>query len=308
MTRKSAILFLAVAAFALPALPIPAQPPEKPLTVDAIFAHGPLIGEPPDQLTWSPDGKHLTYLDGGELMDVDPVTGKTHVLVSAAKMAKPRRQQRLRAGPRSSPALQPGQLHLVSRLARIFFSIPTAGSGFMTCAMAPESRSAFPACYRATIPSSRPTASPSRSSAITAWPLFRFASPARPPLPLAPAPSPPTGDGQQLLNGEVDWVYEEELDVRSNYFWSPDSKNIAYLQMNETQVPQYPLTDWIPAHAHGGLAALSAARRSQSRRACGRGERAGRQDGLDQAAHSRRATITSRALAGSTAKRFGSKR
>ncbi len=26
------------------------------------------------------------------------------------------------------------------------------------------------------------------------------------------------------LNGEVDWVYEEELDVRSNYFWSPDSK------------------------------------------------------------------------------------
>ena len=37
-----------------------------------------------------------------------------------------------------------------------------------------------------------------------------------------------------MLNGEVDWVYEEELDVRSNYFWSPDSKNLAYLQMNET--------------------------------------------------------------------------
>ena len=52
-----------------------------------------------------------------------------------------------------------------------------------------------------------------------------------------------------LLNGEVDWVYEEELDVRSNYFWSPDSKKIAYLQMNETQVPRYPLTDWIPNHA-----------------------------------------------------------
>ena len=29
---------------------------------------------------------------------------------------------------------------------------------------------------------------------------------------------------ETLLNGEVDWVYEEELDVRSNYFWSPDSK------------------------------------------------------------------------------------
>lgn len=52
-----------------------------------------------------------------------------------------------------------------------------------------------------------------------------------------------------LLNGEVDWVYLEELDVRSNYFWSPDSKQIAYLQMNEEAVPQYPIVDWIPTHA-----------------------------------------------------------
>ncbi len=56
---------------------------------------------------------------------------------------------------------------------------------------------------------------------------------------------------ETVLNGGVDWVYEEELDMRSNYFWSPDSKNIAYLQMNETEVPLYPLTDWIPTHAKG---------------------------------------------------------
>jgi dipeptidyl-peptidase 4 len=52
-----------------------------------------------------------------------------------------------------------------------------------------------------------------------------------------------------ILNGEVDWVYLEELDVRSNYFWSPDSKQIAYLQMNEAAVPEYPLVDFIPVHA-----------------------------------------------------------
>ncbi len=88
--------------------------------------------------------------------------------------------------------------------------------------------------------------------------------PGTPTVPLTPAANPSSSDGQVLLNGEVDWVYEEELDVRSNYFWSPDSKKIAYLQMNETQVPQYPLTDWIPSHAHGGLAALSAAWRPKS--------------------------------------------
>ena len=54
---------------------------------------------------------------------------------------------------------------------------------------------------------------------------------------------------ETLLNGEVDWVYLEELEVRSNYFWSPDSARIAYLQMNETNVPEYPISDWIPTHA-----------------------------------------------------------
>ncbi len=42
---------------------------------------------PPEGLTWSPDGKHLTYLDGGELIDLDPGTGKPHVLVSRSKLA-----------------------------------------------------------------------------------------------------------------------------------------------------------------------------------------------------------------------------
>ena len=52
-----------------------------------------------------------------------------------------------------------------------------------------------------------------------------------------------------LLIGEVDWVYSEDLDTHSNYFWSPDSTHIAYLQMDEAAVPTYPITDWIPTHS-----------------------------------------------------------
>ncbi len=59
-----------------------------------------------------------------------------------------------------------------------------------------------------------------------------------------------TKDGDDnLLNGEVDWIYEEELYTRSNYFWSPDGKQIAFLQMNEKEVPTYPISDWMPTHA-----------------------------------------------------------
>ena len=67
--------------------------------------------------------------------------------------------------------------------------------------------------------------------------------PGTPTVNVAGAPNP------TILNGEVDWVYREELDTKSNYFWSPDSKSLAFLQMMEENVPEYPITDWIPTHA-----------------------------------------------------------
>ena len=56
------------------------------------------------------------------------------------------------------------------------------------------------------------------------------------------------GGEDNILNGEVDWVYAEELAVRSNFFWSPEGKEIIFLQMDETRVPTYPITDWLPTH------------------------------------------------------------
>ena len=49
---------------------------------------------------------------------------------------------------------------------------------------------------------------------------------------------PSTNNGAILEWSKVDWVYEEELETRSNYFWSPDSTHIAYLQMDEGNVPE----------------------------------------------------------------------
>jgi dipeptidyl-peptidase-4 len=73
--------------------------------------------------------------------------------------------------------------------------------------------------------------------------VIRMRDPGTPTIAVAPPPD------QFTLNGEVDWVYLEELEARSNYFWAPDSKSIAYLQMKEAQVPIYPISDWIPTHA-----------------------------------------------------------
>lgn len=42
-----------------------------------------------------------------------------------------------------------------------------------------------------------------------------------------------TTDGnEEIINGTFDWVYEEELDCRDGFRWSPDGKNISYWQSN----------------------------------------------------------------------------
>jgi dipeptidyl-peptidase-4 len=59
-----------------------------------------------------------------------------------------------------------------------------------------------------------------------------------------------TSDGGPLiLNGVLDWVYEEELygrGQRRGYWWSPDSARLAYLQLDETRVKTFPVVDHIP--------------------------------------------------------------
>jgi dipeptidyl-peptidase 4 len=56
-----------------------------------------------------------------------------------------------------------------------------------------------------------------------------------------------TNDGHaKLLNGRLDWVYQEELYGRGNfkgYWWSPDSTRIAYLQLDEAAVKDFTVVD-----------------------------------------------------------------
>jgi dipeptidyl-peptidase 4 len=48
-----------------------------------------------------------------------------------------------------------------------------------------------------------------------------------------------TTDGSQhIVNGTFDWVYEEELFCRDGFRWSPDSKQIAYWQLNSEGVKE----------------------------------------------------------------------
>ncbi|QDV22161.1 DPP IV N-terminal domain-containing protein [Aureliella helgolandensis] len=58
-----------------------------------------------------------------------------------------------------------------------------------------------------------------------------------------------THDGsEELLQGILDWVYQEELYGRGNFkgfWWSPNGEQIAFLQLNQSQVPHYRVSDSI---------------------------------------------------------------
>jgi dipeptidyl-peptidase-4 len=242
LTRLSALISSALVSLAVAAISAPAQTPPKPLTVEDIYAHGSLAGHPPEGLTWSPDAKHLTYLDAGELVDLDPDSGKPHILVGRAKLAslsgdKGSEQDRdHRERYKMATYLwAPDSAHLLfDSSGRLWIYDLHNGTGVQVG-------------FTGTGSGDDPKFSPNgeyisflRDHGLT---VVRLKDPGTPSTAVAPAPNNTT------LNGEVDWVYEEELETRSNYFWSPDSKNLAYLQMNETNVPLYPITDWIPTHA-----------------------------------------------------------
>ncbi len=62
-----------------------------------------------------------------------------------------------------------------------------------------------------------------------------------------------TTDGSAtILNGKLDYVYQEEVYGRgqwASFWWSPDSSRLAFLQLDETPVPEVTITDHIPYHA-----------------------------------------------------------
>ena len=47
------------------------------------------------------------------------------------------------------------------------------------------------------------------------------------------------GKKNQVINGAVDWVYEEEFSMSKGFEWSPDGTFIAYYRFDESKVPEF---------------------------------------------------------------------
>jgi dipeptidyl-peptidase-4 len=223
-----------------------AQQPRE-LTIPAIFAEGGLSGRVPETIKWSPDGSKVSYVlrdeegENAQLYYVDVTTGKPAILVASQKLAslappvtnlKDERERERRT--RYSVAgyhWAPDSRHILfdANGQLWFYSLDSATATALTAASAAAGDPKF-------------SPDGKRLSYLRKHNLYVRPIEGGKEIPL-------THDkDENVLDGEVDWVYEEELEVRSNYFWSPDGSRIAFLQMNEAKVPTYPIVDYLQVH------------------------------------------------------------
>lgn len=224
-----------------------ANPPKQPLTIEAIFADGGITGRAPEAVQWSPDGKKLTFVkrddsgEHGELWYVDTATGERKVLVSEAKLASlapdatkikdEREKERVLRYHVAAYVWSPDSKNLLFDSNGQLWVYSLENGVAVQFTSSPD-------------PSEDPKFSPDGNHIAYLRKHNLYVQP----LAAQNGRQLTEDTDENLLNGEVDWVYAEELEVRSNYFWSPDSKDIVFLQMNEKQVPTYPITDWLPTH------------------------------------------------------------
>ncbi|HEX8925085.1 MAG TPA: alpha/beta fold hydrolase, partial [Terriglobales bacterium] len=242
---RSLLCWLAIASTAvlLPGFGAQGQEPANELTVEKIFGHGPLTGTPPSGIAWSPDAQHLTYIDNRELVEIDAGVGKAHILVGHTKLATLRAKSDLNEEDEdhrqrysmASYLWAPDSKHLLfdSNGSLWYYELGNGTGvdiGTTGSAAGDDPKFSPNGEYVSFV----------RNHGLAIVPLRSADTPT---IALAASPNANT------LNGEVDWVYLEELGTRSNYSWSPDSSRIAYLQTLEENVPEYPITDWIPTHA-----------------------------------------------------------
>ncbi len=221
---------------------LPAKAGSKKLTVERLYSQPSLNGKYLRGVVWLPDGFGFTYLRRNTVfrkMDLWKYTVKDRkrsLFLSSSILENRLRQAKSDSLNRASFSLtryqwMPDHRHLLIFGPRAFFVI--------------DPRSQTIKIHSLKKPARNPRLSPDgkRIAFARDYDLFMYNLQTKRETQL-------TFNGSEAVrNATLDWVYPEELDLYRAFWWSPDSKQIAYLQFDERPVKKFPILDFLPLYS-----------------------------------------------------------
>src|SRR5712671_6226050 len=222
--------------------PAAATPAYKPLTVDRIYSEPSLSGRLTRGIAWTPDSKQISFFESDatgkagrtELWAVDVASGQRRVILSAEKLElvlPADAEQRTQATGLGRHA--PAEYQWAPGGSALLFQGATSLAWFDLKTQ--TSRGLVSGKERIADPKISPDGKyVSFVRNHNLW-LVSVAD--------GKERAFTEGGTEEVRKGELDWVYPEELEITTAYWWAPDSSAIAYFQMDESKVAKYPLVD-----------------------------------------------------------------
>ncbi|MBI3208063.1 MAG: S9 family peptidase [Candidatus Solibacter usitatus] len=210
---------------------------KKPVTLDAITRQSFRAGISPN---WSPDGKRFVYRQGAQILLYEPSKKESRPVISTTALDEAATKipaadafgwENRRVGEQSVQWTPDGKKLLVLARGDVFL-VSIDGGGFTQLTATP-------------IAERDPKLSPDGKMLAYRHNADLYVMNVG-----NKAVTRLTKDGSStLLNGELDWVYPEELSLGTAYWWSPDSKGIAYLQFDISREMIHPHVDLLGVFA-----------------------------------------------------------
>jgi dipeptidyl-peptidase-4 len=212
---------------------------KKPITLENLSEAsrgGGAVGARPLPSLWMPDGSRFLYRQSGSLMVYDTAAKTSKLLINlaginAAAAARPAggeqpfEWQNRNAGRSGTEFSRDGKELLHTSQGDLFVIHPDSGA-WEQLTKTPEAEEDA-------------TISPDGRMAAfrRGWDLYTVDVATKKETRL-------TRSGNETLrNGAPDWVYPEEIGLNTGFWWSPDSKAIAFLQFDTSREPLYPHED-----------------------------------------------------------------